>query len=342
VGDSIGEPVSLDPNVLAGHLPSLVRAQLGSVAVTDIEHLKGGYSREMWAFNTNSAEQPPGQRWILCADSAEGVVGNDSLSRVTEAALIGHVHSVGIPAPSVLQAADHDNPLDVAWFIMERLPGTAAVGPLVRNPWYQTNRQELAEQKARILADIHAIIPPANLLGASPEPDQLAPAEISRWARALQETPTTPSATLKRALSWLARHHPTPPERAAIVHGDYRTGNLLYDQTGIRGVLDWEMAHLGDPVEDLGWAQLICWRLGTGRVGALVELDEWPYLYERMGGQPVDPDSLHFWETLCSVKMSILAWRAVERTPAGGERDLLVKLHRDLGHELDNRLLRRP
>lgn len=61
-----------------------------------------------------------------------------------------------------------------------------------------------------------------------------------------------------------------------------------------------------------------------------------------MAGRPVDPEALHFWETLCAVKMSVLAWRAVERTPAGPERDLLVKLRADLGHELDSRLLQGP
>lgn len=336
--------MSLAGSQLTGALPALVRPQLGPVTVGDLERLKGGYSREMWAFATTN-EAGSTDRWILCADSTQGVVGDDSLARPVEASLIDLAHSAGIPTPRVLGAAyseDADNPLGVAWFIMERLPGTAAVGPLLRDPWYQDHRQDLADQKAQILAAIHAIDPPVVLLGPGPDPDQVAGREVSRWARALDETPAAGSPTLERALDWLTHNPPPPPQQLAIVHGDYRTGNLLYDHRGIRGVLDWEMAHLGDPVEDLGWAQLVCWRLGTGRVGALVDLDEWPRLYQRMGGGQVDPDALRFWETLCSVKMSILAWRAVERTPTRPEHDLLVKLYADLGHELDERLLTGP
>lgn len=334
--------MTLDPAMLARLLPSLVDHELGVVELARLERLKGGYSREMWAFTASDDGASTGQ-WILCADSAQGVVGADSLTRPVEAALIDFVHAAGVPTPRVLGAAaatDVDNPLGVAWFIMERLPGTAAVGPLLRDPWYEEHRADFAEQKARILADIHAIAPPTDLVGPGPELDHVAGAEIDRWARALDQTPQVRTTTLEDALDWMKRNPPPPPSRIAIVHGDYRTGNLLYDKTGIRGVLDWEMAHLGDPIEDLGWAQLVCWRLGTGRVGALVDIDDWPRLYEQAGGQPVDPQTLHFWETLCSVKMSILAWRALERTPPGPEHDLLVRLHHDLGHELNHRLLR--
>lgn len=330
--------MSLDPTLLGEALPSLVEPRLGKVAVGDIERLKGGYSREMWAFTTSGGGTGT-QQWILCADSPQGVVGSDSLARSTEAALLDLMHSSGVPAPRVLATVGAESPLDVDWFIMERLPGTAAVGPLLRDPWYEQHRDEIAAQKARILAAIHTIDPPDDLLGVAPSPSGVAPGEVARWVRAIEETPTAATAILERSLDWLSRHPPPPPQRIAIVHGDYRTGNLLYDRTGITGVLDWEMAHLGDPVEDLAWAQLVCWRLGTDRVGGLVELDEWPRLYERVGGHQAHPHSLHFWETLCSVKMSILAWRAIERTPPGSERDLLVALHRGLGDQLDLQLL---
>ena len=134
--------------------------------------------------------------------------------------------------------------------------------------------------------------------------------------------------------------HPAGPIGAALghVHGladavgvhDYRTGNLLYDCNGITGVLDWEMARPGDPLEDVAWAQLASWRVGTGLVGALLSDDDWVAAYEDASGQPVDRDALRFWQVLTGVKMSLLAWRAVERTPPGKEHDLLRTLFSQL------------
>ena len=106
-----------------------------------------------------------------------------------------------------------------------------------------------------------------------------------------------PQPVLEFALSWLKRHLPPPPRRLVLVHGDYRTGNFLYDQTGITGILDWEMAHAGDPIEDLGWLVIKSWRwAGDERVGGLCTRDEFVKLYEDAGGVKVDPAVLKFWE----------------------------------------------
>ena len=64
------------------------------------------------------------------------------------------------------------------------------------------------------------------------------------------------------ALQWLKRHRPPEPARLSLVHGDFRNGNLMVDDDGLRAVLDWEMAHLGDPMEDLGWICVNSWRFG--------------------------------------------------------------------------------
>ena len=99
------------------------------------------------------------------------------------------------------------------------------------------------------------------------------------------------------------------------------------------------MAHLGDPLEDVAWAQLVCWRLGTGLVGGLLSLAEWSAAYGDAAGHEVDAGALRFWEVLGSVKMSLLAWREGQRTPAGREHDLLLRLFSDLQTELGENLL---
>lgn len=99
------------------------------------------------------------------------------------------------------------------------------------------------------------------------------------------------------------------------------------------------MAHLGDPLEDLAWAQLVCWRVGTDRVGGLVDLARWPELYGAAAGWAPDLAALRWWEVLGSVKMACLVWRAAEAVTAPAERALLERLFADLGTELDRRLL---
>ncbi len=91
------------------------------------------------------------------------------------------------------------------------------------------------------------------------------------------------------------------------MHADYRTGNFLYDKTGITGILDWEMAHAGDPVEDVAWLMIKSWRwAGDDRVGGLCSRDEFIRMYEEAGGAKVDRDALKFWEVLGNVKFATL------------------------------------
>lgn len=317
-------------------------AELLGVAITGIERLKGGYSRRMWAFDAVDAG---GDRsaWILCTDSPDGVVGPDSLDRVSEARLLHHAKQYGVAVPAIFASGPSGGTFDFGgdWFVMQRLPGTAAVGPLVRDPLLIAGRADLGRQKAAILAGIHALPIPAGVFDAVPLPGDVAGTETRRWSQALALTPAAQTLIMGEALERLAEWDVPAPERVVVVHGDYRTGNLLYDPTGaagITGVLDWEMAHPGDPLEDLAWAGLASWRVGTGLVGALLPDEQWVAAYEQAAATSVEARALRFWHVLTGVKMSLLAWRAVERTPPGPEQDLLRSLFDQLQVELRLRL----
>jgi aminoglycoside phosphotransferase (APT) family kinase protein len=134
-----------------------------------------------------------------------------------------------------------------------------------------------------------------------------------------------PQPALEMALNWLKRHVPPPPERLALVHADYRTGNFLYDKSGITGVLDWEMAHAGDPIEDLGWVCIKSWRwAGDERVGGLCSRDEFVRLYEDAGGVKVDRDALKFWEVLGNLKLAVIFISGTKSIVQGKTPDLLL------------------
>jgi aminoglycoside phosphotransferase (APT) family kinase protein len=300
-----------------------------TVRVSSLTRLKGGYSREMWSFDAGN------RPLILCADTPQGVVGSDdSLSRVEEYRLLAEVRAGGVPVPAVLCAGDADDVLGRPYLVMERVEGTTATGPLLRDPHYVQRHDRFGRQKAEILAAIHALPSP----GVFPGSGDTAGREVARWARAVSAVPDAQTPAVRGAVRWLERHEPRRPDRISLVHGDYRTGNLLYGPDGIRVVLDWEMAHLGDPLEDVAFAQLVCWRMGTDRVGGLVPGDRWLALYEQAGG-PLDRESLHFWEVLGTVKMAALTLRAGRRLPPGRERDLLHRLFAQLDADLEDRLL---
>src|SRR6201999_3457195 len=87
--------------------------------------------------------------------------------------------------------------------------------------------------------------------------------ELDRWEKVIDEDEREPQPIARAAIRWLRKHPPPPAQKICVVHGDYRTGNFLHDNQGtIRAVLDWEMAHLGDPLEDLGWALDPLWSHG--------------------------------------------------------------------------------
>jgi aminoglycoside phosphotransferase (APT) family kinase protein len=123
----------------------------------------------------------------------------------------------------------------------------------------------------------------------------------------MHEDSLEPQPVFEFAISWLKRHLPRPPERLVLVHGDYRTGNFLYDQTGITGILDWEMAHAGDPIEDLGWVVMKSWRWARNHlVGGLCEREDFVRMYEEASGIKVDRDALKFWEVFSNLKFAII------------------------------------
>jgi len=115
-----------------------------------------------------------------------------------------------------------------------------------------------------------------------------------------------PHPTFELALRWLDDHRP-PTTGAAVVHGDFRNGNLIVGPDGLRAVLDWELAHVGDPMEDLGWLCVKAWRFGVDRpVGGFGERADLYGAYGRASGRVVDPDVVRWWEVLGTLKWGVM------------------------------------
>src|SRR5207237_7604394 len=115
-----------------------------------------------------------------------------------------------------------------------------------------------------------------------------------------------PHPAFELAFRWLEAERPAVSGRA-VVHGDFRNGNLIVGPDGVRAVLDWELAHIGDPMEDLGWLCVKAWRFGVDRrVGGFGDDRELFAAYERESGHGVDPGVVRWWEVLGTLKWGIM------------------------------------
>lgn len=281
----------------------------GAVEVAELRRLAGGASRELWALDVvlrreGGVESLP----LVLRRDPPGRSGESD--RALEARLLVAAAEAGVPVPRVLCSGPDPERPESACFLMERLEGEAIPRRLLRDAAYADLRAGLARELGRVLARIHTIDPDAPALAGLPRPAAgRAPAldQIETLAAGVREMAPEPHPVLDLAERWLRERAPTPGRRT-LVHGDYRMGNVLCDAQGVRGVLDWELAHVGDPVEDLAWLCTRAWRFGhdaqaAGGVGTREELLAG---YAEGGGAPVDPAALGFWEALGSYKVAFV------------------------------------
>ena len=269
-------------------------AALGSEQVRGLERLSGGASRETWRFD---ALGPDGtiDRLVLRRDPPGRPSEPGTMTR--EAAAIRACSAAGLRVPDVLLDREAPSPWETAGIVMRRVEGETLARRILRDDRYAAARATLARDCGRFLAGLHAL-PPAAVPGLA----TVDPLVRCRETLALvgQATPT-----MEHAFRWLEAHR--PPERpAVIVHGDFRLGNLVVDEAGLVAVLDWELLHAGNPVEDLGWLCVKAWRFGTAPpVGGFATREQLLAAYASAGGVDVGPDELHWWEVLGTLKWAV-------------------------------------
>ena len=310
---------------LAAALAAVVRRRLpGATGIAALTRLSGGASNETWSFDATGAGAPlPLILRRRPGGAAEATPPSVSLRLETEAVLLGLAASQGVPVPDVRFVLEPGDGLG-SGYAMERLVGETIARRILREEAFAAVRPRLARQCGEILARVHAS-PPARL-PQLPRAD--AAAQLVHY-RAVFDSFGHAHPVFELAFRWLGDHLP-PPAPTALVHGDFRLGNLLIaPDAGVRGVLDWEIAHEGDPMEDLGWICVNSWRFGAELpVGGFGTREELFAGYESAGGCKVDPGRVHLWEILGTLKWGIMCMmqygvfergidRSVERAAIG-------------------------
>jgi len=273
------------------------RALNDAVGVDGLRRLSGGASRETWAFDATGAS---GELHALILRRDPGSHAGQS-SRDVEFLVLRAAYDSGVTAPEPIALLDESDGLG-AGFLMRRVEGETIARRILRNDEYVAARFGLAGAAGTQAARIHAVdpssLPDLPVLGAREQIEQ---------HRAILDSLGEPHPAFELGLRWLDQHEP-PRAEPRLVHGDFRNGNFVVDADGLQSVLDWELAHLGDPVEDLGWLCVKSWRFGVTdhRVGGFGDVDDLLAAYQAAGGSPIDPEHLRYWEAFGTLKWGII------------------------------------
>jgi aminoglycoside phosphotransferase (APT) family kinase protein len=290
------------PDPLSAPLAALIRRILpGATGIAGLRRLSGGAVNETWAF---MAEGPDGAVPLILRRAPGGTrtARDTALTLETEARLIALADAAGIPVPPIRHVLAPADGLG-AGFIMAFVPGETIPRKILRDAEFAAARSGLARQCGAVLARLHCV-DPADFPELRQAP---AAAELALY-RDLYRSYGQLRPVFELALRWLGDHLPARQPELALVHGDFRNGNLMVGPEGLRAVLDWELAHLGDPMEDLGWISVNSWRFGQidKPVGGFGTREDLFAGYEEAGGGAVDPGRVTFWEILGTLKWGIM------------------------------------
>lgn len=295
---------------LVGEYLSTRLPNSNDVIVNNLYRIPGGQSRETWSFDASWREDGVSVKrgFILRRDPDASLLESNL---VGEFRVLEVMRKQGIPVPEVLWLEEDGSKLERPFALMERIDGCeASPTKVLMDPGYFGGRARMAREFCTILGRIHAIdLKTASLdFMRRPAADECGLAEIEWWEAIVARESLEPQPVLRAAFRWMRKHLPKPAQRVTVVHADYRTGNFLVAPDGeIRGILDWEMTHVGDPLEDIGWACARPWRwLGTEHIGGLMERADFYRMYEETSDIRIDEHSVRFWELLANLKLAAI------------------------------------
>ena len=295
--------------VLAGSLD-------GFRAVVSVEQLSGGASQRTFrvVIDTEDGEQELAVRLASDASALE----DDALPLTTEAELMTTTRSAGVPGPEVIHVLGPEDGLGDG-FVMRWVDGETIGSRINHQDRFASIRPELAAQCGEALARIHSTDLEATGLGRRLE--TIPPPDLIQRTWDDYRTLGVAMPMIDFAGRWLSENLPRS-EELRLVHGDFRNGNLIIDaDAGIVAVLDWELAHIGDPMRDLGWVCTRSWRYGRTdlEVGGFGTVDDLLDGYESVSGGTIDREDLRYWEVFGSFWWAVACLRLADTHRSGAD-----------------------
>lgn len=291
----------------------------GCRALLEVARLSGGASQETYRIRIATDR---GERLLAMRRTPGGVVHEEQVvghpGLAAEALMMQAARAAGVPEPEVITVLTPADGLGDG-FIMSWIPGEALGARIARGEQFAALREHLAYDCGRILAQIHAVDLVAS--GLDKVLDVISPRQFVEQTLERYRAYATPQPMIEYTARWLFEHLPSAP-RQTLVHNDFRNGNFLVNEQEVVAVLDWEVAHIGDPMRDLGWICTNSWRFGVGDkpVGGFGDYAALFQGYEEASGLSVDAEHVRFWEVFGSFWWAVGCLGMAEHYRTGPDR----------------------
>ncbi len=296
----------VDADTLQQRVDVLARCHLGATGrATDLQTLTAGANKGTWSFR--ALVSAGSAAFILQRQAASGAPDPDAgpddwvphLDGTQEFQVMLAAEAADVAVPHVRHILQPEDGLGEG-AVTELVDGETIPARVLRQPELAEARGRMAAQCGQFLAAIHRV----PVKGLPFLRDFGAPETLALYERTIDAI-GLPLPPLELALRWARERMPREAMRT-LVHGDFRTGNFIVGPEGIRAVLDWEIAHVGDPMEDLGYVCMRTWRFGgAGPVGGFGAREDLFAAYEKASGRPVDREQARFWEVVGAMRWAL-------------------------------------
>lgn len=285
---------------MAARLTRVVQRLHPGARVENLSRLTGGANQQMWSLDAVTGDER--LPMILRQASSWNQDAENVMQLEDEARLVRRAGEGGVPVPRVHEILQPGDGLG-SGYLMARVEGETLPPKILKGSQYAEARDKLARQCGEVLADIHRL--PVDDLTFL---ERLTPGDMLESLYREYQGYGEPRPIFELAFRWLRDNLPETPDTLTLVHGDFRHGNLMVNESGLASVLDWELAFLGDPMADLGWLCVNSWRYGNidlpvGGFGTREQLFEG---YEAASGHRPDPQRVRFWEILGTLRWGIM------------------------------------
>jgi len=290
-----------------------------SAVISAAKPLAGGASRDTWLLSVQIGREA--KQLVLRRDLPTQMF-DDALSRAQEFHLMKAAHQSGVKVAQVRYLCTDEALLGSPFFLMDYVVGISIGRKVISTPALKAARQALPAQMAQELAKIHAMdytVPELDFLQKPPPHRTACEVVVAQVYRMLDKLGVQ-NPVWEWTLRWAQNHQPLP-NPLCLVHGDFRIGNMLVDESGLQAVIDWEFGHVGDPDEELGYLCMRDWRFGNGaqRAAGLTDRESFLEAYEAASGRRVNRASVDWWELVGNIRWGVICMAQADRHLSGKE-----------------------
>ena len=268
-----------------------------SVTTTQVDQVFGGASRETYILKLDVAGESQGV--VVRRDPPTSLIDTE---RALEYGAYRLIYPTSVPVPKPLFLEEDESVLGAPFSVMSQIEHSLSDVSQLN----ESQQQSIGARKWRILGELAAMDPISlgfDEITTVPTPENCAQDQLNYWAEVVHADRIHPQPVAEAAIRWLRNNLPAPAQKLSVVHGDYRSGNFLHRDGQVTGILDWEMCHVGDPLEDLAWSldPLWCWA-NPMLAGNLLPHNEAIKIWESASGLKVDIKDFFWWRVFAALK----------------------------------------